>query len=145
MTPIPSLTRNKEIVRRFLIETHSGQLDCINELVAADIITHGFPGRCPDSRESYREFFKGLGAAFSDAGFDIHDMVEENDRVAVRFTVRGIHTGDYLGVSATGHPVDFTGMVLYRLRDGMIAETWLYPDNVTLMRQLGVLPEPQVA
>ncbi|MBD3297823.1 MAG: hypothetical protein GF341_04140 [candidate division Zixibacteria bacterium] len=144
MTTQAILERNKDVVRRFFNGTHSGQLDVIDETVSPDIVTHGFPGHNPDSLASYRAFFESLGNAFANLESDIDDMTAEEDRVDVRFTVRGTHVGEYLGIPATGRHVDFTGMVQYRLENSKIAETWLFPDNITIMQQLGVLPEPEV-
>ncbi len=144
MSVTSSIENNKAVVRRFFDDTHRGELDVIEETVSPDIVTHGFPGPNPDSLASYRVFFESLGAAFANLESDIDDMTAEDDRVAVRFTVRGTHVGEYLGIPATGRNVDFTGMVQYRLKNGKIAETWLFPDNITIMQQLAVLPEPEV-
>lgn len=135
--------RNKRNVRRFLEETHTGRFDVIDELVAPDIRTHGFPGdRNPASREEYKQFFAALDVAFPDMDMSIDALVGDEQQVAARFTVNGIHKGEYAGVAATGRAVSFGGMAIYRMRNGQIAETWLYPDNVTLLRQVGVMPPP---
>ena len=63
-------------------------------------------------------------------------MVVEDDHVAVRFHIQATHQDQFAGIPASGNKVDFTGMVLYRLRDRRIAETWLHPDVTTLMSQL---------
>lgn len=139
MNNVETLEHNKAVVRRFLIDTHSGRFDVIDDTVAIDIVTHGMLGLDPDSRSSYRHFFEVLDATFKDMTFAIEAMVAEADQVAVRFTITAVHAGALLGIPATGRRVDFTGMVIYRLRDGMIAETWLYPDNLSLLQQLGAL------
>lgn len=133
------LEHNKAVVRRFLNDTHSGRFDVIDDTVAEDIVTHGMLGLDPDSRQSYKRFFEIVDATFREMDFTIDALVAEGDRVAAQFTISAVHGGDFMGIPATGRRLDFTGMVIYRMRDGLIAETWLYPDNVTLMRQMGAL------
>jgi steroid delta-isomerase-like uncharacterized protein len=131
---------NKSVVQRFFAATHSGRPEVVDELVAPEVVLHGFPGGNPRNRDEYRRFFEELNAAFPGMAFDVHAMIAEGDQVAVRFSVRGVHRAPFAGIPARGKAVDFTGMVIYRLREGRICETWLQPDNVTLLRQLGALP-----
>ena len=130
--------RNAANVRRFLEHTHSGRFDVIDELVDPHIVTHGFPcGTDPSSRAEYRAFFVDLDELWADMAFELHALVADADHVAARFTVTGTHAGDAMGIPATGRRVTFDGMVLYRMKDGRIAETWLHPDNTAILEQLG--------
>ena len=132
--------RNAACVRRFLDATHRGELDVIDELVDAAIVTHGFPcAKSPASRAEYRAFFEHLADQWADMRFDLHALVADEDFVAARFTVTGTHAGEVMGIAATGRRVSFDGMALYRMRDGRIAETWLHPDGLAILHQLGVL------
>lgn len=130
------ISRNRAVVRRFLEDTHSGRLEVIEQTVSPNIVTHGLFGMDPDSREGYRRFFQVIGAALQQMDFSIDAMLAEEDKVAVHFSLSAIHGGELLGVPATGRPVQFSGMVIYRLVGGMIRETWLYPDHIALQRQL---------
>jgi predicted ester cyclase len=131
---------NKTVVRRFFDGTHTGQLDVIDDTVAEDIVTHGFPGGAnPHDRESYKQFFRGFAQSFSDMKFEILAMVADEHHVAVRFKIDVVHTGPFAGVAPTGRPVSFTGMVQYRVRDGQIAETWLHVDQLALLAQVGAI------
>ncbi len=72
---------------------------------------------------------------------DLHAEVDEifgaGDRVAVRVTLRGTHTGEYLGFAPTGRTVRYVSHEFYRVADGLIAEEWICSDTATLLRQLG--------
>jgi predicted ester cyclase len=70
-----------------------------------------------------------------------YDIVAEGDRVAVRWTMHGRHTGEYLGVSPTGRQVEHHAMVIFRGEDDKIAERWGVFDALGLLRQLGVAPQ----
>lgn len=134
-----TIEQHKHTVRRFLEGTHSGRHEVVDETVHPAIVTHGFPGGNPDSRETYKAFFAAMDESLRGMDFRIDAMIGEGDQVAVRFTVEADHAGEFMGVPATGRRVRFGGMVIYRLLDGLIAETWLLPDGATLLQQMGVL------
>jgi predicted ester cyclase len=72
---------------------------------------------------------------------EVTAVIAEGDYVAVRWIVSADHTAPFAGIPATGRRVSFDGMVLYRLRDGRIAETWLHPNQTALLGAIGALPQ----
>ena len=134
---------NKALVQRWFEEVwNKGRAEAVVEMFAADGIAHGLsdaagsPLRGPDG---FKKFHATFRAAFPDIVITIEDMVAEGDRVAVRCSVRGKHTGDSLGFAATHAPVDFTGMSIVRIKDGKIVEGWNNFDFMKMNQQLGVL------
>jgi steroid delta-isomerase-like uncharacterized protein len=81
-------------------------------------------------------------ASFPDLHFTIEDMVAEGDKVVYRYSLRGTHQNDFMGIAATGRQVNVTGIHIYRVDDGKLQEEWENWDMLGLMRQLGVLPQP---
>jgi predicted ester cyclase len=77
---------------------------------------------------------------FADLAFDIHHVIGEGDTVAVHCTLTGRHTGDLMGIPPTGRPVATPMVHILRFRDGKASEHWAVHDDMTTMRQLGVLP-----
>ncbi len=77
--------------------------------------------------------------AFPNIEVVVEDQIGEGDKVATRCSVRGKHTGDSLGFKATQAPVEFTGMVITRIKDGKIAEAWNNFDFMKMYRQLGAI------
>ena len=67
-------------------------------------------------------------------------IVAEGDLVSVRWTARGTNTGTGNGIPATGRKVETSGITMFRFADGAIAEEWTAGNNLSLMRQLGLLP-----
>ena len=70
----------------------------------------------------------------------IEDLIAEGDKVAVRQTWRGTHTGNFQGIPPTGKPVTFTSLEVYRVTGGKLAEEWVELDMLGLLQQLGVIP-----
>jgi predicted ester cyclase len=74
--------------------------------------------------------------AFPDWAEEVEDEIVDRDRIAARFTSRGTNTGDFLGNPPTGARVEISEVAIFRLEDGKIAEQWVYPDILSLQRQL---------
>jgi predicted ester cyclase len=74
--------------------------------------------------------------AFPGAHHAIDDLVAEHDRVVLRTTARVTHQGHFEGIEPTGRSVEFTGLVVYRIQDGKIAESWGEIDFLRLIREL---------
>jgi len=140
MTNIAQIERNRRVVEEFLDGTHSGRFEVIEDTVAENIVTHGFPGGNPDSRESYRNWFLGFQSGLTVVDFEVPIMVADEETVAVRWIFTVDHTGPFAGVSATGKRIVFDGTAIYRLENGRIAETWLKIDQLSLLTQVGALP-----
>ena len=64
------------------------------------------------------------------------------DKVVSRVTYRGTHTGDLMGIPATGKPVTVSAIIIDKFSDGKIVESWRLFDQMAMMQQLGVIPAP---
>ena len=85
-----------------------------------------------------REEYEGWRQAFV-FSFRVDDQIAQDDRVCTRWAWAGKHTGDFVGIPATGQNVTMTGTTWHRFRDGRICEGWWEYDRAGLMEQLGVL------
>jgi predicted ester cyclase len=75
-------------------------------------------------------------AAFPEAHHTIDDLIAEGDRVVLRTTARATHLGLFESIDPTGRSVEFTGLVVYRIADDRIAESWGEIDFLRLIREL---------
>jgi predicted ester cyclase len=91
-------------------------------------------------RQGYEIFF----AAFPDAHMRIDDLLADRDKVVARYTWSGSHRGTYLGREATGKHVTGTGIGIYRVAEGKIAERWHEWNPFAVMQQLQASPTQQV-
>ena len=80
----------------------------------------------------------------SDRVDTIEDLIAKGDRVWAVWTMRGTHTGQLFGIPATGRPIEVLETGIWRLKDGLVAEAWFFGDELRLLRQLGVVPDPLV-
>jgi predicted ester cyclase len=131
-----TLERNKEIAREIIDRIFVHQEDAaIDELVAEDFVPHTF-GPMPPGREGLREGMKRAGSGISDPEFEIHDLIAEGDRVAVRLTTSARHTGTFMGAEPTGKRYSIDEIHIFRLREGQLVEHWHEFDKGTLLAQL---------
>jgi predicted ester cyclase len=84
-----------------------------------------------------KRFYQQLRAAFPDIRYSVEDMVAEGDKVTVRWTWRGVHRGEYLGVAPTGREATAAGIAIYRIAGGQCAERWVGFNPLVVLRQLG--------
>jgi predicted ester cyclase len=90
----------------------------------------------------HQQFAAMFYAAFPDMYHVVEDTIAEDDRVVVRFTIHGTHTGNFMGIPPTGRRIDVTANILLRVVEGKVAELRGVFDQVGLMQQLGVMPAP---
>ena len=76
-------------------------------------------------------------AAFPDLQARVEDVVAAGDKVAVRVRFRGTHSGEFLGIPATGRTVEYVSHEFYRVAGGLIAEEWICSDMASLLGQIG--------
>lgn len=135
--------QNKEIIRRYYASMNRGDVTARDTFWAEDIVWHGNQAEgAGQGLESSVDLHDQIKNAFSGLHATIDDMVAEGDKVAVRFTATGIHTGPLPGVEPTGMPVTWTGIAIYRIVNGKIAEDWF---NDTFNEQVRQLRESQGA
>lgn len=130
------LERNKQVARQVIERIFVRQEDAaIDELVAADFVPHTFGPMAP-GREGLREGMRRAGAGVSEARFEIHDMIAEGDRVAVRLTTSARHTGPFMGIEPSGNRYSIEEIHIFRIRDGQVVEHWHEFDKMALLAQL---------
>jgi predicted ester cyclase len=128
----PSAEDNKATIRRLFEEVWVGDVAAADRFYA--------PG---PQLDGLKEFAAALYVAIPDWRVTIDDMVSEDDKVAVRWTGRGTHLGEWQGRPPTGRRVTTTGIDIERLADSKIVQEDGEVDMLGFLRQLGVLPDPQ--
>jgi len=141
MTQTPSEKANISIVRKFFEVGPSK-----GDLAAADVLLHPeFSLHTPlptpgPGIEAMNNVITTCRAAFHGLQVTVDDIMAEGDRVTARFTARGIHKGEFMGLHPTGKAITMTGIEIFRIKEGKIAELWGEANLMGLMQQLGILP-----
>ena len=132
---------NKAVALRLYAQLNAGDVATVGDLVTEDYVEHDpLPGQ-GTGREGVVDRFSMLVRGLA-PHFTVDDVIAEGDRVVVRWTNAGTHTGQFLGLPATGLPFTIGGIDIYRVTDGLLCEHWHQIDQLSMLGQLGLLPEP---
>jgi steroid delta-isomerase-like uncharacterized protein len=117
-------------------------LDGFCELLAEDFVEHEVaPGLAP-AKEGVRQFFTIYMAGFPDLRFEAEDVLASGDKVVGRVRCTGTHSGEFMGMPATGKSVSVQVIDIIRFGDdGLAREHWGVFDALGMMQQLGAIPE----
>ena len=131
------LQQNKAIARRLFEEALSqARWDVFLEIHAGDYVAHA--GTRTATLAEDLASAKEWRQAFPDAVCTVNKFVAEGDLVTASWTCRGTNTGVGQGLPATGKSVAVSGMTIFRIKDGKLAEEWGVTDIWGLLRQLGL-------
>jgi steroid delta-isomerase-like uncharacterized protein len=135
--------QTKDVIGRHVAALNSGRVDAGLELFAESCLFNGQP----IGREVIRQMRTILWMAAPDARWIMEHMIAEGEWVAVRWTMRGTHTGEFVhptwgSAPASGKPVALTYLDHYRIADGQIVEAWEVRDGLSLREQFGLGAAP---
>ena len=135
---------NKALARRFYEEGwNQGNLAIFDELFAPNHVLHdpSFPEPIR-GLEGFKQYYGSYRTAFPGNQLTVEAYIAEGDTVVSRWTGRGTHTGDLMGIAPTGKQVTVTGISIQRIANGKIVEEWSNYDMLGMLQQLGVAPMP---
>jgi predicted ester cyclase len=140
-------TDSAKLIRRWFEEVwNQGREATIDEMCHPGAIGQGQAQRGTDIHgpDEFKQLWRGIRDAFSDIHIDIHETIEQDDRVMARWSMSMIHTGSFLGIAPTQKRVTVTGMSVQRFSGGQIVAAWDNWDQLSLLVQLGAVPEPKL-
>jgi steroid delta-isomerase-like uncharacterized protein len=141
-----STEENKAVVRRYYDEVLNGRnIDVIDELAVEDYREHDpFPGQ-GNGRQDLKARAKVILDAFNPVRFTLEQVVGEDDKVVVRWSQTATQSGSFMGIPPTGKEFTIAGIDIHTVRGGRMAEHWHVVDQLALMQQLGLIPQPSGA
>jgi steroid delta-isomerase-like uncharacterized protein len=131
-----------ETTRRIYGLITAGDIDGFAEFVADDFVEHEETPGFEPSREGVKALFTMYKAAFPDLGMEAEDIIVSGDKVVARVRATGTHQGEFAGMPPTGRKVDVQLIDIFRFGDdGLVHEHWGVTDALSLLQQLGAIPE----
>ena len=136
------LQQNKHLVRLYFEGwANRGDPAVADALIATNVVLRN-PPAVVHSLAEYKQGMAAFHAAFPDLHFTIEEEIAEGDRMAIRWTLRATHRGDYQGHPPTGKTVAVTGISIFQIVDGKIQDITVSMDRLGQFQQLGWLPAP---
>jgi steroid delta-isomerase-like uncharacterized protein len=133
---------NKTLVRRLVKEVWSkGNLAVADQIVAPNYVNHDPAAPMPEpGREGLKKHVAAYRTAFPDLTLTVDDALAEGNKVTIRWSARGTHKGELMGIAPTGKQVTMTGISVVRITSGKVAEAWVTWDALGMLQQLGAIP-----
>ena len=136
-----SVAQNEALIREVLELIDARKMDAALELYAADYIYHGPGGMELRGRDGIRGLWADFLTGFPDLSSTVDDMISQGDKLVLRWTIHGTHTGEFLGVPASNNKITLPITEIFRIADGQLVEAWDQWDRMSLMQQIGAIPE----
>ncbi|HTF97115.1 MAG TPA: ester cyclase [Cellvibrio sp.] len=124
-------------VKQFINSALSGSAVSLENVLAAHIRSWGFPEFDPASRAEYQGFFNYLIDVFAERQWSVEQLLASDSQVLVRFRISGYHHEEFMGLPATGAFLEFSSHILFRVRDGLITESWMYKKSLRMTTKKG--------
>ncbi len=136
MSAIEQIEKNKLLVRRLYEECiNQDKLELLTELIATDFVDgHGKGGFA-----EFENGIKAVRAGFPDVKFAVEDLIGEGNRIAVRWTFQGTHTGTFASTAPSHKKVTQIGNVIFEILNGRIVQAWVQVDRLGLLQQINAL------
>ena len=132
-----SIETNKALARRFIQDVMvKGSGAAVDEIVADDFTPRSW-GKMPPGKDSLKQAQQRVLKGLSDVSMTIEDVIAEGDKVVVRLTAKGTHTGEFMGMKPSGKSYSISEIHILRIADGKVAEHWRDADMLGMMKQLG--------
>ena len=120
-------------------------LATVDDLLLPNYVHHdpGLPPQMQNGREAYKQVVNMFLTGLPDMRTTVEDLIAEGDKVAARWTARGTHSGNLMGIPPTGKSVTVTGTSTHRFAGGKLAESWVNFDAMGMLQQIGAIPTPK--
>ena len=112
----------------------------VDRFMAEDFVEHEAVPGMGATRETPREMFKMMHTGFPDFRTVVHDVLQDGDKVVVRATFTGTHQGEFMGVPASGNPVEIEVIDILQFRGDQAVAHWGVMDMAAALEQMGASP-----
>ena len=119
---------------------NQGNLDVVDKLLTPDHSTHNDFGGVSNGPQGLKCLIAMLRNAFPDLHCTLDDEIKQGVKLAAHWTMRGTHTGLFMGNPPTGRPVEAQGIIFARTENDRIVEDWTLVDQMSILQQLGLIP-----
>ena len=138
--------QNMAVIRGTHAALASGDLEGFKAVISPSYVRHcqAMPPELQELRgtDEFFGFIEEFLVAVPEYEDTITQMIADGDKVAYVSTITGVMTGPMGGFPATGKEFTLDNIIIQRLENGKVAETWVSWDNVAFLSQLGLMPPP---
>ena len=141
---ISQIEENKVLARQLTQAQNEQDVRKLKKLLSPNFKSHISDVPFPLNRDQYIQGVKMAHKAFAHLEFTIEDLIAGGDKVVVRITARGKHTGNYQDFAASKQKIKFGGIAIRRILKGKIVGEWQTNDQLSLLQQIGLSVNPNI-
>jgi predicted ester cyclase len=133
--------QNKAIFLDAMEKYSSGNVEAFLNILSDDHIYHASGNTVYTGKEEYRKLDSLVCITFPDQQYSVEKLITEGDWLMVLYTFKGTFKGMFKDIAPTGNKVSLLTVGTYRFSNGKIVETWGTRDMLSMLQQMGIVPE----
>lgn len=130
---------NKEIAKAWFAAIDANDFDTVKKLMADNHTFHNPMTPAPVGIPEHLGMMEMMTSAF-EGNHHLDLVLSDGEYATVRGTWKGKHVGEFNGVPATGNPVQFTFMDIFRVENGKVTDEYFEMNPMAIMSQIGAVP-----
>ena len=135
-----TFSRKQRVLELLQVVWSEGNLSRVEALIAPEYTIHHDPGDPWHGRvltvQGYVDRVIKLRAPFPDQKFDVVEIMEDGEKVAVTWHWAGTHLGEIAGFAPTGRKLVMSGATVYYFNGELLAGHWQITDRLSIFQQL---------
>ena len=120
------------------VAVNEGRVNILDSAYVDDAVLHTVPEI--KGKANAKAYYENYVVGFSERQFTIKEIFADGDKLVKYWQFKGVHSGNFFGIPATGKKVDVIGCTIATIVDGKITEEIDFFDNLEFFRQLGLMP-----
>jgi steroid delta-isomerase-like uncharacterized protein len=141
-----STEETRQVVQQHITDLNralsTGNYDLLDATTAVDLVEHAGYANWESGLAGWKQSLASQQAAIPDFRLEVHAILADGDKAMIHSTTRGTHLGEMMGIPPTGKVIAVEAVDILRVQDGKVVEHWGVFDEMGMMRQLGLIPEP---
>jgi len=134
---------NIQLAHKALAALNAHDIDGFLKLIDDAYVAESETAGMVHGREGARQMLAAMFQAFPDLRVESEEIIASSSHYVSRVRLAGTHEGTFAGVPATNRKVHWRACNVTEIRNGKAIRSRIYADNISLLRQLGVLPSAQ--
>lgn len=133
---------NKTIALNFMKAADNGDFTAVEKLFGPKHKFHSSMSPVPMDTSGHLGMMKAFHTGFSNTRHEVLDLLESGNKVVLRGTWHGAHTGEFNNIPASGKDIHLPFIMIIEIENNEMLNHWIELDSMSMMMQMGAIPTP---